>query len=189
MTKSRIIGLTFAQIGLGAVLGLLGGLLVYFLVNNLIWEKFLANVVNNGLIASVLLLISFLAIYGFAVVCTGESVRFIESMKYQDKKPIPRNDFYRGAFMGAPAIMALLSITNIDWASMSGIVFPFNIVFWVIYAIVFVLTIPIKIITRVVPTEILYVVMAPIGAIIGYKLSKFNQKKGLHLLKEKTQVD
>lgn len=176
MTKSRAIGLTFAQIGSGAILGLVGGFVVYYIVNNLIWGHFLANVVNNGLIASVLLLISFLAIYCSAVACTGESVRFIESLKYQEKILIPRNDFYRGAFMGAPAIMALLSIANIDWASMSGIIFPLNIIFWIVYAIVFVLTIPIKIITSFIPTGILYVIMAPIGAIIAYKISEFNNE-------------
>jgi len=175
MTKFRAIGLTFAQIGLGTVLGLFGGLVGYYLVNNLIWKYFLANVVNNGLIVSLLQLLSFLAIYGFAVVCIGEGVRFIESLKH-NKNSIPRSDFYRGAFMGAPAIIALLSITNIDWSSMSGIVFPFNIIFGIVYAIVFVLTIPIKIITYFIPIEILYVIVAPIGAVIGYKLSKFNKE-------------
>lgn len=170
MTKSRTIGLTLAQIGLGAVLGLFGGLIAYYLINDLVWKHLLANVVKSGLIVSMPLLISFLAIYVSAVVCTGEGVRFIEYLKC--KKWVPRRELYRGAFMGAPAIIALLSITNIDWSSMSGIVFPLNIVFDIIYAIVFVIAIPIKILNFFIPIGILYVIAAPIGAIIGYKLSE-----------------
>lgn len=177
MTKFRAIGLTFAQIGLGAVLGLFGGLVVYYLVNNLIWKYLLANVVNNGLIASLLQLISFLAIYGFAVVCVGESVRFIEFLKHHNNNSISRRDLYWWSFLGAPAIIALSFIANIDWSSMSGIIFPINIIFGIVYAIVFVLYIPIKIVTYFrIPIEIVYVIAAPIGAIIGYKLSESNKE-------------
>lgn len=174
MKKLQKTGLTLVQIALGAVLGLLGGMVIYFLLNNLIWNQFLAKFIDNGLIASIFTLIFFAAIYGFAVVCTGESIRFIESLK--GKVTVPRTDIYRGAFMGAPAIIALLSITNIDWGSMSGIIFPLNILFGIVYAIVFVLTVPIKIIIRVIPTEVVYVIAAPIGAIIGYKISEFNKE-------------
>jgi len=175
MKNFRTLGLTFAQIILGAILGLVAGLIAYFILNNLILEHLFANIIkSNGLIASVFILISLLAIYGAAVVSTGESVRFIESLKYSNKSSLSRSDFYRGAFMGAPAIIALLSIINIDWSSMSGIIFPLNIIFWLVYAIVFVLAIPIKIINSFLPIEVLYIIMAPIGAIIGYKVSEYN---------------
>lgn len=174
MTKLHSAGLTLIQIILGCVLGLVGGLVAYYLLNSLIWEHFLANFIGNGLIASIFTLIFFLATYGTAVICTGEGVRFIESLKH--KNLIPREEVYRGTFMGAPAIIGLLLIANIDLGSMGGIIFPLNIVFGIVYAIVYVLTIPIKIITTFIPTEVLYLIAMPVGAIVAFKIYKADKE-------------
>ncbi len=165
MFDRRVLGVTLGQIALGGGAGFLASVASLFLIERLIWEGFLASVLTGGLLLYILQLISFLAIYGSAVVCVGEVVRWLAR-----DPSISRRDAYQGAFLGAPAAAALMSMATIDWASMDPRLLP-SPMLQLVRIVAVVISAPVKLLLLLhFPPELLLIVGAPIGAILAYRL-------------------
>ncbi len=170
MSKKNAIFLTLSQIGLGSLLGLVCGWVSLFIFSNLIGQGLIGNSAQHGFWIGLFLLISFGVVYGSAVVGVGEGVRFAGLRFNVD---IDRKNAYRGAFLGAPAIVAVISLLNIHW---EAIVAPNTLIYLilpVVHLIAYIISLPIHILidTRLnFPPELLYIVSAPIGAILGYRI-------------------
>ena len=115
------------------------------------------------------MLVSFGVVYGSAIVGVGEGVRFAGLRFNVD---IDRKNAYRGAFLGAPAIVAVISLLNIHW---DAIIAPNRLIYLilpVVHLIAAIISLPIRIFIDWLnfPPELLYIVSAPIGAILGYRI-------------------
>ena len=174
MTRKNEILLTLSQIVLGAVVGLVGGGLCLFIFEKFFWEVIIAGRVQHGFWVGLLLLISFGVTYGATVVGVAESVRFAGRKFGVD---IGRRGTYEGAFLGAPAIVALMSLLNIQWAELVPQNLLISLLLPVFRAIAFLISLPLRVLLLLrCPPELLYILAAPIGAILGYRL-RWSTKK------------
>ena len=174
MSRNRATILTLAQIGFGGAIGAISGLIVYFVMGNLLWGKFLANVISGGIFYAIPLLITFLITYGVVVVCVGEAVRMVTY--WMQKENLPRKIVYQGVFLGIPAAAALISMATYDWSSMDMGLFPGTFIISIISVIANIVSAPIKILLFFkFPPILMYIISAPVGAIIGYRLAATEQ--------------
>jgi len=168
MLGRRTLGITAGQIILGGIAGFLVSIVSLFLIEHLIWDGFLSSVLRGGFILYAVQLISFLAIYGSAVVCVGEVVR-----RLAWDRNISRRDVYQGAFLGTPAAAFLMSMATIDWASMDPRLFPNPFILQLVHIVVVVISAPVKLLLMFhIPPELLLIIGAPIGAILAYRLAE-----------------
>ncbi len=170
MPRKDAILLTFSQIGLGAMVGLIGGWLCLFIFEDLLWSAIIENRVQHGFWIGLLLLISFGVTYGTTVIGVAESVRFV-GRKFGGH--VARKGAYQGAFLGAPAIVAIMSLLNIHWAELSP-QNPFGAFLMLLLRfLAFLITLPLNILLLIkCPPELLYILAGPIGAILGYRFSR-----------------
>jgi len=161
MINTRKMGLTFAQMLVGCCTGALAGGISLFLIN-LMWRG-TQSVHLGGFLSALLLLISFLIVYGASVVGTAEGVR---QMGRFIPKQTSRRKMYEGAFLGICAAVAILTVTRGDWLSTLGEWGgPIKALGTLIYLV---LIRPIRLFTGWIPARFLLLIAAPIGAAIAY---------------------
>ena len=120
----------------------------------------------------IILLISFLFVLAVTIGVSAESVRQIGRFI---PKEISLKKLYEGSFLGLCTAVALLFVTRGDWLNSldewGGIIKLIAILFYLV------LVLPLKLITFWIPASVLLAISAPIGAIIGYNLSPYAEKK------------
>jgi len=188
------IGLTLAQIVVGAFAGVLTCLILLYLVD-FIWGG-LQDVKMNGFINAMLLLISFLIIYFGTVVAAAEGVRQTGRLVRRidpSKKPVSIKQVYEGSFLGLCAAVAILSVTRGDWDS--------TLQEWgepirALGKFIHVFVVPAKFLTfgyseRLAnPSAIFFLIIsAPIGAVISYYVSPLVKKSSKEDAIEETKSD
>ena len=175
MSRKDTILLTLSQIVLGAVVGLVGGGLCLFIFEKFLWGVIIDDRVQHGFWVGLFLLISFGVTYGATVAGVAESVRFA-GRKFGTH--IDRKGTYQGAFLGAPAIVALMSLLNIQWAELIPQNLLVSLLLPVFRALAFFVSLPLRVLLLLkCPPELLYILAAPIGAILGYRLSRSADNK------------
>lgn len=169
MSQKNAIVLTVSQIVLGSAIGLTSGWACLFIVESLIWKGLIGDSIQHGFWVSLLLLISFGLIYGCAIAGVTEGVRI--AGRWFDVR-INRKSACQGAFLGAPAIVAVVLLLGIHWEMLIAPNFLFSLLFDVAKLLVFIISLPISILIEWVkcPPELLYILAPPIGAILGYRL-------------------
>ena len=168
MPRKRTIALTASQIVLGGSIGLASGWLCRLIVELLLWKGLIGDRVEHGFWVGLLLLISFGVTYGVALAGVAEGVIFAGR---RFGVSIDRKRTYQGAFLGAPAIVALMSLLNIHWEALAGSNLLFDILLILAQLLALIISLPLRILLEVkCPPEFLYIVAAPIGAILGYRL-------------------
>ena len=169
MPQKKMIALTASQIVLGGTIGLVSGWLCRLIVELLLWNGFIGDRVQHGFWVGLLLLISFGVTYGGALTGVAEGVIFAG---HRFGASIDRKRTYQGAFLGAPAIVALMSLLNIHWEALVASNLLFYLLLNIAQLLAFIISLPLRILLAIkCPPELLYVVAAPIGAILGYRLS------------------
>ena len=175
MSRRNGILLTLSQIVLGAVVGLVGGGICLFIFEKFLWGVIIADRVQHGFWVGLFLLISFGITYAATVAGVAESVRFA-GLKFGTH--INRKGAYQGAFLGAPAIVALMSLLNIPWGELIPQNLLISLLLPVFRAFAFLVSLPLRVLLLLkCPPELLYILAAPIGAILGYRLSRSLSKK------------
>ena len=169
MSQKNAIVLTVSQIVLGSAIGLTSGWACLFIVESLIWKGLIGDSIQHGFWVSLLLLISFGLIYGCAIAGVTEGVRI--AGRWFDVH-IDRKNAYQGAFLGAPAIVALMLLRGIQWDMLIAPNPLVSYLFAVARVLVFIITLPIDVLLEWVkcPPELLYILAPPIGAILSYRL-------------------
>jgi hypothetical protein len=169
MPRKRTIVLTVSQIALGGSIGLASGWLCRLIVELLLWNGLIGDRVQHGFWVSLLLLISFGVTYGSALAGVAEGVIFAGR---RFGVSIDRKRTYQGAFLGAPAIVALMSLLNIHWEVLGASNLLFFVLLKLAELLAVIISLPLRILLAIkCPPELLYIVAAPIGAILGYRLS------------------
>jgi hypothetical protein len=75
-------------------------------------------------------------------------------------------------FLGIPAAAALISMATYDWSSMDMGLFPGTFIIGIIRVIATIVSFPVKILLFFkFPAILMYIIAAPVGAIIGYRLA------------------
>ena len=170
MLRKNAILLTLSQIILGSAIGLLGGWICLSIFEQLLWGVIITNRAQHGFWAGLFLLISFGVTYGITVAGVAESVRFA-GLKFGTH--IARKGAYQGAFLGAPAIVALMSLLNIHWEELIPPNLLIALLLPVFRSLAFIISLPLHILLSLkCPPELLYIIAAPIGAILGYRFSR-----------------
>ena len=163
MIKGKRIGLTLAQMLVGCCIGVLAGWFSLFWIN-LIWRGSWWTHLG-GFLTAVLLLASFLIIYGACVVGTAEGVR---QMGRFMPRQTSRRRMYEGAFLGICAAVAILTVTRGDWlTTLEEWVGPGKILGTLIYTV---LILPVKFATVWIPAQFFLLIAAPVGAAIAYNI-------------------
>ena len=169
MPRKRMIALTVSQIALGGSIGLVGGWICRLIVELLLWNGLIGDRVQHGFWVGLLLLISFAVTYGSALAGVAEGVIFAGR---RFGVSIDRRHIYQGAFLGAPTVVALMSLLNIHWEALVAPNLLFDLLLNVARLLAFIISLPLRILLAIkCPPELLYIVAAPIGAILGYRFS------------------
>ena len=169
MTNGKKIGLTFAQMLVGCCAGVLAGGFFLFWINLI--QRETQSVHPGGFLTALLILISFLIVFGAGVVGTAEGVR---QMGRFIPRQTSRRKIYEGAFLGICAAVAILTVTRGDWVSTleewGG---PIKTLGTLIYLV---LVVPVKLATGWIPAHFLLLIAAPIGAAIGYNTNPYEEE-------------
>lgn len=169
MPRKSAVALTASQIALGSIAGLVLGGLCLFVGDLLIWKGLVGSRIQHGFWVGLFLLISFALSYGGAVVGVSEAVRFAGQ---RFGMTINRKRAYQGAFLGAPAIVALMTLLEIHWEGLVATNLLFYLLLVVGQVLASIVSFPLWLLLKIhCPPELLYVLAAPIGAILGYRLS------------------
>ena len=169
MSRKNSILLTLSQIAIGGVLTVTGSFIYLLFFKKFLWGLLIADRVTHGFWVGLFLLISIGTTYGAIIVGVSEGIRFVGRKFGID---IPFKPVYSGAFLGAPAIVGLLSLQNVPWDIFGTGNIILNLILPVFQAIAFILSLPIRAwLLLGFPVFLLYVLAIPIGAIIGYRLS------------------
>jgi hypothetical protein len=168
MLRKNTIALTASQIVSGSFIGLVSGWLCFFLVEQLVWKGLIGDRVQSGFWVGLVLLISFGVTYGSAIAGVAEGVIFAGR---RFGVSIGRKSTYQGTFLGAPAIVALMLLLNIHWETLVASNLLFYLLLAIAQLLAFIVSLPLRILLAIkCPPELLYIVAAPIGAILGYRL-------------------
>ena len=168
-SKNRILLIPF-QVAIGVVVVLFGILIYQFVVKWFIWEILIAERITHGLWVSLLLIFSIGITYGLMVVGATEGIRYI-GRKFNLE--VPFKPVCSGAFLGAPAVVGLVALTNVPWGIFGNQNVIVNLIVPILALISYILSLPIRGWLLIgLPVEILYLLAIPIGAIIGYRVSK-----------------
>ena len=168
-SKKRLL-LIPSQIAIGVIVVLFGILVYLFVFKMFIWEILIAERITHGFWISLLLILSIGITYGLMVVGTTEGIRYI-GRKFNLEvafKPV-----CSGAFLGAPAVVGLVALLDVPWGIFGNQNLIVNIIVPILALISYILSLPIRGWFLIgLPVEILYVLAIPVGAIIGYRISK-----------------
>ncbi len=113
-----------------------------------------------------------IAVLCFAVaIGAGEPVYRLARRGHPEWGSRARKQIWKGAFLGAPAVIALLSLMEMDWMSIMGASRGSAIarVFFVVIGLVqYAVTLPVRFFVDVlhIPAEILMIVAIPVGALL-----------------------
>lgn len=169
MVNTKKMGLTFAQVLVGCCAGALAGGISLLLIN-FMWRG-TQSWHLGGFLTALLLLISFLIVYGASIVGTAEGVR---QMGRFIPKQTSRKKMYEGAFLGICAAVAILTVTRGDWISTldewGG---PIKALGTLIYLV---LIRPIQFATGWIPPRFVLLISAPIGAAIAYNATPHKEE-------------
>lgn len=169
MTNGKKIGLTFAQMLVGCCAGILAGGFCLFWINLI--QRGTRSVHLGGFLTALMILISFLIVFGAGVVGTAEGVRQIGRFI---PRQTSRRKIYEGAFLGICAAVAILTVTRGNWLSTleewGG---PVKTLGTLIY---FALIVPVRLATGWIPARLLLLIAAPIGAAIGYNTTPHEEE-------------
>ena len=173
-SKSSIL-LVLSQIAIGTAIVLVGIFVYLFIFNKLFWQLIIADRITHGFWVGLFLLISIGLSYGLIVFSVGEGIRYVGRRFDID---IPFRPVFSGAFLGAPAVVGLIALLDVPWEIFGNQNIIINLIIPIIEIIAYVLSLPIRgwILLRL-PIEVLYIIAIPIGAILGYRLSKKEVKK------------
>ena len=128
--------------------------------------------ITHGFWVGLFLIISIGCTYGAIVAGVSQGIRFVGQKFGRD---IPIRSVYSGAFLGAPAVVGLLALQNVPWDIFGSSNIILAIILPIFKIIAFLLSLPIRVwLMLKFPVEILYVIAVPIGAILGYQLSKID---------------
>ncbi len=164
MARTRRIGLTFLQVLTGCFCGVVAGGTALLLVN-LVWQG-LQRVHSGGFIMSLLLLISFLLVFGVAVAATAEGVRQMGRLFMPRESS--RRRIYEWTFLGICAAVAILTVTRADWIStLQEWGNPVRSVGTLVY---YIIVRPVYFVIFWIPPLLVLLLAAPIGAVIAYNL-------------------
>ena len=164
MTSGKKIGLTFAQMLVGFCAGVLAGGFFLFWINLI--QRGTKSIHLGGFLTALLILISFLIVFGAGIAGTAEGVR---QMGRFIPRQASRRKIYEGAFLGICAAVAILTVTRGDWlTTLNEWGGPVKIIGTLIY---FILILPLKTVTGWIPARALFLIAAPIGAAIGYNIT------------------
>ena len=168
MPRKKTIALTASQIVLGGCIGLVSGWLCRLVIELLLWNGLIGDRIQHGFWVGLLLLISIGVVYGSALAGVAEGVIFAGR---RFGVSIDRKRTYQGAFLGAPAIVALMSLLNIHWEALVAANLLFYVLLNIAQLLALIISLPLRILLAIkCPPELLYIVAAPIGAILGYRL-------------------
>jgi len=163
MANAKKIGFTFAQIAVGCLAGVVAGVVSLSLIN-FAWRG-LQQLNLGTFLTALLLLASFLIFFGGIVAATAEGVR---QMGRFIPRQASRRKIYEGSFLGACAAVAVLSVTRSDWVgTLDEWGGPVKVLGTLLY---FIVVLPVKTATFWVPSLLVLLIAAPIGAAIGYNL-------------------
>ncbi len=172
MSNKNNILLTFSQVGVGIVSSVVGCIIYFFVFKFLIWSIIINDRVSHGFLVGILLFLSIGLTYGLIVVGTSQGIRFV-SLQFDVN--IPFKPVFSGAFLGAPAVVGLISLLNVPWDDLQTNNLILTIILPIIEVVAYLLSLPIRIwLLLNLPVEILYILAIPIGAILGYRLSKLD---------------
>jgi len=181
--ENRSTGLiTLGQIGLGSIAGVILVSAGYLFTNNLFLQVIIGDRIQHGFWIGFFTLAAFLLTYGLGIAGVAYGVKRVAQQFGQDCN---LRHVWQGAFLGPPTLAVLIMITKLDWQtlieSMSGVgslqyqsQFGFHTLFrlliLVIRPIASLLSLPVFLLLKIgLPPELLYIISAPIGGIIGYR--------------------
>lgn len=175
MPEKNNILLILTQLALGVVIVLFGSFVYLFILNKLFWQLIIADRITHGFWVGLFLLISIGVSYGLIVVGVGEGVRHV-GRRFNIE--IPFKPVCSGAFLGAPAIVGLIALLDVPWDVFGNQNLIINLIIPIIEVVAYVLSLPVRgwMFLRL-PVEILYIIAIPIGAVLGYRLSKKEVRK------------
>ncbi|MCG9128330.1 hypothetical protein JT359_12080 [Candidatus Poribacteria bacterium] len=172
MSNKNNLLLTFSQVGVGILSSLVGCVIYIFVFRFLIWSIIINDRVSHGFLVGILLFLSIGLTYGLIIFGTSEGIRIV-SRKFGidiQFKPV-----FSGAFLGAPAVVGLISLLNVPWNDLQTNNLILTIILPIIKVIAYILSLPIRFwLLLNLPVELLYIAAIPIGAILGYRLSKLD---------------
>lgn len=175
MPEKNSILLILFQIAIGVVIVLFGSFVYLLVFKKLFWQLIIADRITHGFWVGLLLLISIGISYGLIVVCVGEGIRYVGRKFNID---IPFKPVCSGAFLGAPAVVGLIALLDVPWDIFGNQNLIINLIIPIFEIVAYVLSLPIRCWVWVrLPIEILYIIAIPIGAILGYRLSKREVRK------------
>lgn len=135
------------------------------LLTNFAWQG-LQRAPLGGFIMSLLLLISFLAVFGVAIAATAEGVRLVGRLFLPRESS--RRKIYEWTFLGICAAVAILTVTRADWiGTLQEWGNPVRSVGTFIY---YIIVRPVYFIIFWIPPLVALLLAAPIGAVIAYNL-------------------
>lgn len=170
MSQKNCILLTLSQIAIGGVITVAGCLIYLIIFKAFLWQTLIDERIMHGFWVGLFLLISVGCTYGVIVVGVSEAIRFVGRKFGVD---IPFKPVCSGAFLGAPAIVGLLALRNVPWEIFGTQNVILALILPVFKTLAFLFSLPIRAwLMLQFPVEILYVIAIPIGAILGYRLSK-----------------
>jgi hypothetical protein len=174
--NSRDKWLIFAQIVVGSFGGVVGGGISY-LILNAIWRRYLIGLADGGFLYVILLGFTVLLTAAATFVSVGEGVRLVGKLRGKNHS---RRLLYKGAFLGTSAAIALMSLTNINWAD---ILFrlspPFVFIVQIVRFICIIISLPFKLLLKLkFPPIVLFAIAAPIGALIVEKINLIQPSQG-----------
>jgi len=116
------------------------------------------------------------------VVGGGEPVYRRARRQHLPLRPDARKQIWKGAFMGAPTVIALLSVAEMDWPAIlsSGHAFAlFRLLIVIVALVQYVATAPVRLLvyTLGIPAEVVMVLAAPVGAVVMRHVASLGPEK------------
>lgn len=159
-----------SQIAIGVVVVLFGILVYLFVFKKFIWEILIADRITHGFWVALFLILSIGITYGLMVVGTTEGIRYI-GRKFN--REVPFKPVCSGAFLGAPAVVGLYALLDVPWEIFGSQNLIVNLIIPIFKLISFIVSLPIYCWDMIgLHMGILYALAIPIGAIMGYRISK-----------------
>ncbi len=116
------------------------------------------------------------AILGFAVaIGAGEPVYRIARLRHPEWGDRARKQLWKGGFLGAPAVIALLSLMEMDWPAIMAATSPvFRVILSIIGILQYIATAPIRLLVDVIglPAEAPMVLALPVFALVVRYLAR-----------------
>ncbi len=122
---------------------------------------------SGGIVAAIMDLLA-ITLLGFATaIGTGEPIYRLARLRRPEWGKRARRQLWKGGFLGAPAVVALLSLMEMDWPSiMSDAGSTYRILLYIIGGTQYVVTAPLRLMVDIldIPPEAPMVLALPLGA-------------------------